>query len=468
MTITNVCFIGAGYVGGSTSAVIAQQCPNVTVTVVDINDKIINQWNSDILPIYEFGLYEIVKKTRNNNLIYSTDISNSISKADVIFICVNTPTKLVGIGKGMASDTSFLESATRLIGKSLDKNKKYIIVEKSTVPVHTSKIIKKILQSHLDSFESSTNFEVLSNPEFLAEGTAVNDLLNPDRILIGGDATESGRQAVEQLVDLYSTWIPREKILTMNTWSSELTKLAANAFLAQRLSSINSIGIICEEIGGNIDDVSHAVGMDKRIGPYFLKNSLGYGGSCFRKDLLHLVYLCQCLNLPQLSSYWKSVIEINDYCRSRTIDIIVQKLFTTVSCKRIGIFGFSFKKDTADTRDSSAIFICKKLLEEGAVLSIYDPKVPHSRIKDDLNFSGYTGKYECVTNVYEAVRGAHAVVVCTEWNEFKELDYNLIYSNMLKPAFLFDGRNYLDHETLRKIGFDVYSVGKSLEWNNSY
>lgn len=458
-----ICCIGAGYVGGPTCAVIAFNCHHINVTVVDLSQQRIDQWNSDELPIFEPGLYDVVKERRGKNLFFSTDVDASIIKADLIFICVNTPTKCYGLGKGRAPDLKFIESAARRIAEVSTSNK--IVVEKSTVPVKAAQSVMQILKSNQPAY----NHEVLSNPEFLAEGSAIQDLLSPDRVLVGGDETVEGQRAIQALCGVYSHWVPKERIITMNTWSSELSKLAANAFLAQRISSINSISAICEATGADVAEVAHAVGMDSRIGSKFLNASVGFGGSCFQKDVLNLVYLSESLNLPQVAAYWYQVVEMNEYQKQRFSDNIVRGLFNTVSGKKVSILGFAFKKDTADTRESPSISVCKYLLDECANISIFDPKVSAKQIMSELSILPYQDKdiklpdhVTIHTDPYEAMHQSHALVVCTEWDEFKSYDYQRIYDSMRKPAFIFDGRRLLDHKKLLNIGFKVEAIGKNL------
>ena len=447
--------------GGPTCVVIAYKCPEIQVTVVDISQARINAWNSDELPIYEPDLSEMVHKVRGKNLFFSTDVKPAIEEADLIFISVNTPTKTFGVGKGRAPDLKYVESAARRIAEVATTPK--IVVEKSTVPVKAAESITKIL-NHLAPHIS---FQVLSNPEFLAEGSAIKDLLNPDRVLIGGEDSADGRRATEELTKIYEHWVPKERLITMSTWSSELSKLAANAFLAQRISSINAISAICEPTGANVEEVAHAIGTDSRIGSKFLKASVGFGGSCFQKDVLNLVYLCEVLNLPEVAEYWHQVILINDYQRRRFVGRIVERLFQTVTGKRIAIFGFSYKKNTGDTRESSSICVCKHLLDEEAQLIIYDPKVDKQQIEMDLTAPSISSGMDCYNRLvsvaqdpYSAVQDTHAVVVCTEWDEFVTLDYQKIFDLMQKPAYVFDGRLILDHNKLLKIGFQVEVIGK--------
>lgn len=461
MVIQNICCLGAGYVGGPTCSVIAYKCPHIQVVVVDKSPHRINQWNSNELPIYEPGLEELVKKCRGRNLFFSTDIDGAIKKADLIFISVNTPTKTYGFGKGRAADLRYIEAAARMIADVIDGPK--IIVEKSTVPVKAAESITRILKANV---KLGVTYQVLSNPEFLAEGSAINDLLQPDRILIGGEQSIEGRAAINELCGIYKNWIPEEKIITMNTWSSELSKLAANAFLAQRISSINAISAVCEATGADVTEVAHAVGTDSRIGPQFLRASIGFGGSCFQKDVLNLVYLCECLNLPEVAAFWYQVIEMNNFQRTRSAKRITESLFNTVKDKKIAILGFAFKKNTGDTRESAAIYICKHLLEEGAHLSIYDPKVHKNQIIEDLKNTDVTGNPDQVlqainihNNPYDTTNNAHALVICTEWDEFLTLDYKKIYDHMFKPAFIFDGRKMLNVEKLQNIGFHVETIG---------
>jgi len=459
-----ICCIGAGYVGGPTMAMIAKQCPDIDVHVVDLNQARIDQWNSDDLPVYEPGLDEIVREARGRNLKFSTQVDAAISDANIIFIAVNTPTKSFGIGAGRAANLEFIEKCARQIAKCSKGHK--LIVEKSTLPVRTAEAVKRILSSSANG----ATFDVLSNPEFLAEGTAVQDLLYPDRVLIGGESLE----AVERLAQVYGRWIPRERILTTNLWSSELSKLAANAFLAQRVSSINAISALCEATGADVDEVAKAIGTDSRIGPKFLKASVGYGGSCFQKDILNLVYLCEHFGLREVAQYWEQVVVMNDYQKRRFSERIVRTMFNTVSDKKIAIWGFAFKKDTNDTRESAAIHVCRDLLEERARLVIYDPRVPESQIRSELEMSfadsvgGLSDKHRKLieTNVnvvgdaYSAASEAHAIAVLTEWDEFKTVDSLRIFDDMRQPAFIFDGRNILDREKLVKIGFEVHSIGR--------
>lgn len=468
--IKRICCIGAGYVGGPTMAVIALKCPHINIYVVDNDEKKINQWNSDNIPIFESNLGDIIERCRGKNLFFSSDVGKQIRLAEMIFIAVDTPTKKTGIGKGRAADMKNLEYVARTIAEYSKDDK--IIVEKSTVPVKTAESIKSIL---IANKPGDINFEVLSNPEFMAEGTAIENLINPDRILVGGDTTtESGRRAVQLLKHLYCHWVDESKVITTNTWSSELSKLASNAFLSQRISSINAMATICESTGADIDEVARAVGMDTRIGSSYLKASIGFGGSCFQKDVLNLVYLSECLNLKEVANYWYKVIEMNEYQRTRASRRIVKCLHNTVNDKRLAIFGFAFKANTGDTRESSAKYVCLQLLEEGAQLRVYDPKVTKDRIRIDLSsFSAknnvpFEDSVQIFENAYDCAMGCHAIVVCTEWEEFLHYDYSRIYNSMAKPAFIFDGRRILDVKSLRKLGFNIEAVGsgsKPLSYN---
>lgn len=452
----SICCLGAGYVGGPTMAMIAAKCPDIRVTVTDPNEKRIAAWNSDTLPVYEPGLQQVVESARGKNLFFSTDVRMAIREADIIFVSVGTPTKTYGVGAGRAADLKYIESAARMIAEEASGPK--IIVEKSTIPVKTAEAMLTILRSN----SKNGTFQVLSNPEFLAEGTAVEDLENPDRVLIGGEQTPEGLAAIEQVAAIYARWIPREKILTTNLWSSELSKLVANAFLAQRISSINSISALCEATGADVDEVARAIGKDSRIGPKFLKASVGYGGSCFQKDILNLTYLCQHFGLPEVAAYWESVVKMNDWQKTRFSGRIVRDLFNTVSGKHIGILGFAFKKDTNDTRETAAISVCRDLLAEGAKVVVYDPQVPEAQIRADVLGKEENPNLVVVTSALEATKGAHAVAILTEWDEFKSIDFEKIYEEMFKPAFLFDGRNILPHAKLKEIGFRVFAIGKTI------
>nr|WP_294788543.1 UDP-glucose 6-dehydrogenase [uncultured Flavobacterium sp.] len=462
MKITKICCIGAGYVGGPTMAVIAQKCPDIQVTVVDLNEQRIAGWNDpnpENIPIYEPGLSEIVAEARGRNLFFSTDVDKAIDEAQMIFISVNTPTKTYGKGKGMAADLKYIELCARQIARVAKQNK--IVVEKSTLPVRTAEAIKSIL----DNTGNGVQFQILSNPEFLAEGTAVTDLLNPDRILIGGDTTQEGKEAINALVDVYANWVEREKILTTNVWSSELSKLTANAFLAQRISSINAMSELCEKTGADVSEVARAIGMDSRIGPKFLKASVGFGGSCFQKDILNLVYIAKSYGLNEVADYWEQVIIMNDHQKRRFSNKIVQTLYNTVADKKITFLGWAFKKDTNDTRESAAIYVADDLINEQANISVYDPKVSRSKMLADLNYletrteENNNQSLSIFENAYEACKGAHAVAVLTEWDEFTTYDWQKIYDSMHKPAFVFDGRNILNAKKLESIGFVYNGIG---------
>ena len=462
--ITNICCIGAGYVGGPTMSVIASQCPDIKVTVVDINQERIDSWNDenlDNLPIYEPGLKEIVGKARNKNLFFSTEVDKAIDEAQIIFISVNTPTKTYGKGKGQAADLKFVELCARNIAKVAKDDK--IVVEKSTLPVRTASAIKSILQ-HTGN---KVNFEILSNPEFLAEGTAIEDLLNADRVLIGGDDTPSGQEAKDTLSAVYEHWLPKERILQTNVWSSELSKLVANAFLAQRVSSINTISALCEKTDANIQEISRAIGYDSRIGSKFLNASVGFGGSCFQKDILNLVYIARSYGLTEVADYWEQVIIANDYQKSRFAEHIISSLYNTISGKKIVLYGWAFKKDTNDTRESPAIAVADALLDENAEITVYDPKVTAERIYADLDYLGTRSPEDnrrllkVSNDPMDATKEAHAVAILTEWDEFKTYDWKSIYEQMLKPAFVFDGRRLLDNEVMDSIGFNYYKIGQS-------
>jgi UDPglucose 6-dehydrogenase len=466
--IKSVCCIGAGYVGGPTMAVIAYKNPSLKVTVVDINEQRINGWNSNDLnqlPVYEPGLAEIVAQVRNKNLFFSTQVEKAIVDSEMIFISVNTPTKTYGVGKGMAADLKYVELCARQIAKVAKTDK--IVVEKSTLPVRTAESIKRIF----DATNGKVKFQVLSNPEFLAEGTAVDDLENADRILIGGDIdTVEGTEAIDALVNIYASWVPRERIITTRIWSSELSKLTANAFLAQRISSINSVSAICEKTGADVNEVANAIGKDSRIGSKFLKSSVGFGGSCFQKDILNLVYLCHHFGLPEVADYWEQVIKINDYQKKRFAKSIIDNLFNTISGKKIAFLGWAFKKDTNDTRESAAIYVAWELIKDQAEIHVYDPKVKKAQIYNDLNYlmsvDNSLSKETIEKTVFvhdtpeEAMDSSHAVAVLTEWDEFKTYDWQKIYESMQKPAFVFDGRNILNVSELRKIGFEAKAIGK--------
>lgn len=436
-------------------AMIARKAPDVTVTVVDMNAARIAAWQSDVLPVYEPGLDAVVRAARGRNLHFSTDVAGAIKRADIIFVAVNTPTKTYGVGAGRAADLRYVESVARTIAEHADRDK--IIVEKSTIPVKTADAIQAIVGANARGLK----FQVLSNPEFLAEGTAVRDLESPDRVLIGGERTPDGDRAVEALAGVYARWVPRDRIITTNLWSSELSKLVANAFLAQRISSINSISALCEATGADVDEVAHAIGRDSRIGPKFLKASIGFGGSCFQKDILNLTYLCESFGLPEVAAYWHGVVAMNDWQKRRFGARIVRELFNTVADKKIAVLGFAFKKDTNDTRESAAINLCRDLLAEHARVTVYDPKVPAEEIRRDVAGSGPADpRLAVAADAYEACAGAHAIAIVTEWDEFRTLDYARILASMPKPACLFDGRNITDLAALRKLGFRAFGIGK--------
>ncbi|MBB4803691.1 UDPglucose 6-dehydrogenase [Flavobacterium nitrogenifigens] len=462
MKITKICCIGAGYVGGPTMAVIAQKCPDIQVTVVDLNEQRIADWNDpnpENIPIYEPGLSEIVSEARGRNLFFSTDVDKAIDEAQMIFISVNTPTKTYGKGKGMAADLKYIELCARQIARVAKQNK--IVVEKSTLPVRTAEAIKSILENT----GNGVQFQILSNPEFLAEGTAVTDLLNPDRILIGGDTTSEGQKAIQALVDVYANWVSKDRILTTNVWSSELSKLTANAFLAQRISSINAMSELCEKTEANVSEVARAIGMDSRIGAKFLKASVGFGGSCFQKDILNLVYIAKSYGLNEVADYWEQVIIMNDHQKRRFSNKIVQTLYNTVADKKIAFLGWAFKKDTNDTRESAAIYVADDLINEQAKISVYDPKVTRNKMISDLDYletrnnQENSSYLETLDNAYDACKDAHAVAVLTEWDEFTTYDWKRIYDSMHKPAFVFDGRNILDAKKLEAIGFIYQGIG---------
>ena len=459
MNIKNICCIGAGYVGGPTMAVIAKKNPHIKVTIVDINPERIAAWNDDDLsklPIYEPGLSDIVKETRHENLFFSTDINTAIAESEMIFISVNTPTKTYGKGKGMAADLKYVELCARNIAEVATTDK--IVVEKSTLPVRTAEAIKSILHNT----GNHINFHILSNPEFLAEGTAIEDLLNPDRVLIGGESAI----AIDSLARIYGSWVSKDKILKTNLWSSELSKLTANAFLAQRISSINAISELCEHTGANVNEVAKAIGMDSRIGSKFLNASIGFGGSCFQKDILNLVYIARSFNLNAVADYWEQVIILNDHQKRRFSDRLIKTLYNTVSGKKIGFLGWAFKKDTNDTRESAAIYVADHLLNEQATVVVYDPKVSNIKMQSDINYLNTRTKDEnkeglmTVASPYEALKNAHAVAIMTEWDEFKDYDWEKIYNDMKKPAFIFDGRNILDKSKMEAIGFEYYAIGQ--------
>mmetsp|Transcript_22957 Transcript_22957/g.91049 ORF Transcript_22957/g.91049 Transcript_22957/m.91049 type:complete len:472 (-) Transcript_22957:529-1944(-) len=460
-----ICCMGAGYVGGPTMAVIAKMCPKILVTVVDLSKKQIDAWNSDNLPIYEPGLDEVVKVGRaQGNLVFSTDIEAGIAAADVVFISVNTPTKTSGIGAGRAANVKNCELCARTIASVATSDK--IVVEKSTVPVRTSDAVRSVLEH---GAKPGVKFQVLSNPEFLAEGTAVPDLEAPPRVLLGSLQTPEGIAACQVMVDVYAKWVPKEKILTTNLWSSELSKLVANAMLAQRVSSVNSISALCEATGADISEISRSCGTDPRIGPKFLQASVGFGGSCFQKDILNLVYLCESYGLTECAEYWNWVVKMNDYQKSRFAKNVVRTMFNTITGKKIALLGFAFKKDTGDTRETAAAFVCKDFVDEMAKVHVYDPQVTREVMMQEFKYTlnltettqpGFSDLIVTETDPYAAAAGAHALCIVTEWDEFKTLDYQKLYDSMAKPAFVFDGRNIVDPKKLKDIGFQVYMIGK--------
>jgi UDPglucose 6-dehydrogenase len=443
--------VGAGYVGGPTMAVIAMKCPQYKVNVVDVSEARIQAWQSDNLPIYEPGLLEVVQAARGRNLFFSTDIHSAIRESEVIFVSVNTPTKTFGEGAGKAADLQYWEKVAREILRESSSPK--IVIEKSTLPVKTAQTMENILNAS----GRDIHFEVISNPEFLAEGTAVKDLLDPDRVLIGSRETPEGLRARQEIVDIYANWVPRDRIVTSNVWSAELSKLVANAFLAQRISSINSISALCERTDASVIEVARAIGMDSRVGSRFLNASVGFGGSCFKKDILNLVYICESYGLPEVARYWESVLAMNEFQEARFVRAMIREMFNTIVGKRVALFGFAFKANTSDTRESPAIYVARKLLEEKAQVVITDPKALENA---RLDLVGSPENLEFAESPYEAAQGAHAIALMTEWELFKTLEWEEIYQSMEKPAFLFDGRNLLNHQRLFEIGFNVYPLGK--------
>lgn len=448
--VKEILCLGAGYVGGPTMAVIAEKCHDINVTVVDLNEDRIRAWNSDSLPVYEPGLDEIVQSRRGKNLHFKLASADLMARADMIFVSVNTPTKTYGQGAGMAADLRFWELAARDILQHARSGT--IIVEKSTVPVKTAEAISRILHSGTDGKQ----FSVLSNPEFLAEGTAIKDLLNPDRVLIGNEPGPQGQAAGEALANVYRRWVPSERVLLTNVWSSELSKLVANAFLAQRVSSINSVSAICEATGADVSEISRAIGMDSRIGPRFLQAGVGFGGSCFKKDILNLSYICESFGLKEVASYWRSVVDMNEYQMQRFVKRIVEAQFNTVAGKKQAILGFAFKPDTNDTRETPALTVTRKLLEEKAKIVIHDPEALENAkwdLKDEKGDLSYD------EDVYKACEGAHSVIILTHWNQYRELDYERIFKSMEKPAFIFDGRLWLEPQKMYDIGFNYLGIG---------
>lgn len=466
--IRTICCIGAGYVGGPTMAVIADRCPEIQVTVVDLNAERIAAWNdADLsrLPVYEPGLDAVVERCRGRNLFFSTEVSAAIAAADMVFLSVNTPTKTKGLGAGQASDLRWVEASARSVAAHAQGHT--IVVEKSTLPVRTAAAVQTILQAaqgdNTAGDAAKPSFSVLSNPEFLAEGTAITDLESPDRVLIGGEDSA----AIEALAAIYAHWVPDERILRTNLWSSELSKLTANAFLAQRISSINSIAAFCEATGADVREVAKALGTDSRIGPKFLQAGPGFGGSCFQKDILNLVYLCGHYGLHEVAAYWQSVVELNTWQQHRIARLVVNQLFGTVTGKRLAILGFAFKADTNDTREAPAIRICRDLLEEGAQLAIYDPKVSPQQMARDLGSApsssgpGLSGEgcWQSSAAEQEAVAGADAVLILTEWAAFRALPWDVLAAQMRQPAWVFDARAVVDPEAVRRAGLRLWRVG---------
>ena len=464
MKIQRICCIGAGYVGGPTMAVIADRCPEIQVTVVDINQSRIDAWNDpdlDKLPVYEPGLDAVVARARDRNLFFSTAVDEAIAVAEMVFISVNTPTKKRGLGAGQASDLRWVEACARTVARAASDHT--IVVEKSTLPVRTAAAIKTILEAAQDDDQGRT-FTVLSNPEFLAEGTAIRDLEVPDRVLIGGEDVQS----IEALATVYEHWVPAEKILRTNLWSSELSKLIANAFLAQRISSINSVAAVCEASGADVREVARAIGTDSRIGEKFLQSGPGFGGSCFQKDILNLTYLCNHFGIPEVASYWENVVTFNIWHQHRISRLIVEKLFGTLTGKRVAILGFAFKADTNDTREAPAIRICSDLLEEGAELAIHDPKVKIPQIESDLKLKvappeapsgGEVGSWVSASSVEQAASGADAIVILTEWSQYQSLDWQRLAGVMRRPAWVFDARNVVDPKNVKASGLSLWRVG---------
>lgn len=463
MNVQRICCLGAGYVGGPTMAVIADRCPDLQVTVVDLNEQRIAAWNSEdlsILPVYEPGLDSVIERARGRNLHFKTSIADSIAEADMVFISVNTPTKTKGLGAGQASDLRWVEACARQVAQFAQGHT--IVVEKSTLPVRTAEAIKIILEASSEGLFHPT-FSVLSNPEFLAEGSAISDLETPDRVLIGGEDPDS----IDALAEIYAQWVPQQKILRTNLWSSELSKLTANAFLAQRISSINSIAAFCEATGADVREVARAIGSDSRIGPKFLNAGPGFGGSCFQKDILNLVYLCRHFSLAQVADYWESVVLLNTWQQHRIARLVVQKLFGTVTGKRLSVLGFAFKADTNDTREAPAIRICGDLLDEGAQLSIHDPKVTSAQIARDLkiepdasaNGPSGTGSWALASSIEESVAGADAVLILTEWTHYRDLNWADLAGRMRKPAWVFDARGVTKPAEVNAAGLSLWRVG---------
>ncbi len=462
--VTKICCIGAGYVGGPTMAVIANECPQLKVVVVDQDKNKIKSWNNKSLkelPIYEHGLEELIEKTRNKNLYFSVDIDKAIEESNMIFVAVNTPTKETGEGKGFAADLSNVEACAKRIALKSKSNK--IVIEKSTLPVRTAEKIKEVLKK----FNKKNNFEVISNPEFLAEGTAIENLYKSDRVLIGGENTVSGKEAVNALVEIYKNWIPESKILKTNVWSSELAKLASNAMLAQRISSINSFSAICEKTGASIQEISKAIGMDTRIGPEFLESSVGFGGSCFKKDILNLVYLARFYKLNDIADYWFNVVKINSFQMIRFAEIISKYIEDNKINKVVSILGWAFKSNTKDSRESPSIYVSSYLLEKGIEIKIYDPMVPKERIKSDLNnyfiLNGFKlnqvnkllKKVKIYPALEEAMYDSDIVAIITKWEEFQKFDWDLYMEKRKNKPFLFDGVNAIKNKDIT----NMYSLG---------
>jgi UDPglucose 6-dehydrogenase len=448
--IERILCIGAGYVGGPTMSVIAKHCPDVEVVVADINPERVAAWQSGHPPIFEPGLQDVVRGSLGRNLRFTADVEREIGRAEMVFVSVNTPTKTFGQGAGRAADLQHWEKTARSILQHA--RRPVIVVEKSTLPVRTAEAMERIFRNR----RPDQRFEVLSNPEFLAEGTAIADLEHPDRVLIGGAETPAGQAAVRELVEIYARWVPRDRILTANVWSAELSKLAANAFLAQRVSSVNAIAAICEQTGADILSVAKAIGTDRRIGPEFLRAGVGFGGSCFQKDILNLAYLCEQHGLPEVARYWEAVVAMNQHQKERFVHRMVRVMFNTLAGKRIAVFGFAFKANTGDTRESPAIRICQELLAEQAQVCITDPQA----LEGARQVFASAERVTFEPDPYKAADGAHAIALLTDWSEYRALDYRRLQAGMERPAFLFDGRNLLDPEELHQIGFNVYSIGR--------
>ena len=443
-------------------AVLANNCPEIKVSVVDRDEEKIKSWNSENLeklPVYEPGLAELIKKNRNINLFFSIEIEECIAEADIIFISVNTPTKKKGLGAGYASDLKWVDSSARIVAKYAKGHT--IIVEKSTVPVRTAELIRKILVSSQEKEDKHTgkSFSVLSSPEFLAEGSAIKDLENPDRVLIGGDDQDS----IKKLSLIYQNWIPKSKIFITNLWSSELSKLTANAFLAQRISSINSISALCEPTGADVREVAMAIGADSRIGNKFLNSGPGFGGSCFQKDLLNIVYLCRYYGLEEPANYWEQVIFLNEWQKKRISKLIIQAFFGTLSSKKIVLLGFSFKSNTNDIRESPSITIAKDLLENGANLYIHDPKVSESQILNAMKkaiTNSTEGECFFSKDLNSVFIDADAIVILTEWDDYFNISWKNVCKLMRKPSWLFDSRGIVENKDLLGTNFNFWKVGK--------